>query len=560
MRSCAANRVLNSAVVGCALVLASLAGEARAQWSIDAASPLRVAEGSGEQVIPKIARTADGGAYVAWFDNANSAGYDVRLQRLDALGNAQWAAGGILVIDCNFTSTQDYDLEVDQAGNAVVSSRDNVVVDGVTRIVVQKVDPAGNKLWGSTGTIVSSGTSNVSNPKLAILSDGATGVAWAQDSTIVMSRVDSAGVAQVTRTIVEAGRPMSISDACAGPDGSMIVMWVRASGTGFSANRWLYAQRYSAGLIEQWPSTVAAPANAVGVFVNTINAAGASVAGSLQIAYFPTIRPDGQGGFVAGWYENGSRRQAYIQHVLNDGTLRFAAPGLSSNTLSTRISVGMGFDYDVANDRYLLAWSESNASPQGNYSLGAQRFDATGAAAWPGNVNIINPGDATTVSFVNPLIGPSGAFVFGFQWTDPSGSLDATVRGACLADDGSLTWSKNVNTSSGAKSRMVSTLSSAGKPLIAYGVGGAGTTDIAAQRVLPDGTLGFCLADVGSSGGGQQPDDLLDNNDFVVFINYFFENDPRADLGGEGGVAQSDGLFDNNDFIVYIGSFFQGCL
>jgi hypothetical protein len=64
-------------------------------------------------------------------------------------------------------------------------------------------------------------------------------------------------------------------------------------------------------------------------------------------------------------------------------------------------------------------------------------------------------------------------------------------------------------------------------------------------------------ADLGGEGGSQGPDNILDNNDFIVFINYFFANDPRADFGREGGDQGSDGLFDNNDFIVFIQFFFS---
>jgi hypothetical protein len=67
------------------------------------------------------------------------------------------------------------------------------------------------------------------------------------------------------------------------------------------------------------------------------------------------------------------------------------------------------------------------------------------------------------------------------------------------------------------------------------------------------------LADMGSEGGLDQPDGVLDNNDFIVFIDRFFSGQPGADLGSEGGAAGSDGIFDNNDFIVFIGLFFQGC-
>ncbi len=66
-------------------------------------------------------------------------------------------------------------------------------------------------------------------------------------------------------------------------------------------------------------------------------------------------------------------------------------------------------------------------------------------------------------------------------------------------------------------------------------------------------------ADVGGAGGVAEPDGGLSNDDFVVFIDWFFAGDGRADLGGPGGRARGDLLLDNNDFIVFIDQFFSGC-
>ena len=66
-------------------------------------------------------------------------------------------------------------------------------------------------------------------------------------------------------------------------------------------------------------------------------------------------------------------------------------------------------------------------------------------------------------------------------------------------------------------------------------------------------------ADVGIAGGEFGSDHVLDNNDFIAFINLFFERDPLADRGASGGFPGTDGQFDNNDFIVFINQFFGGC-
>jgi hypothetical protein len=72
-------------------------------------------------------------------------------------------------------------------------------------------------------------------------------------------------------------------------------------------------------------------------------------------------------------------------------------------------------------------------------------------------------------------------------------------------------------------------------------------------------TTPACPADLGTAGGLPGQDGVLDNNDFIAFITYFFNSDSHADLGVAGGLPGHDGAYDNNDFIAFINLFFAGC-
>jgi hypothetical protein len=71
--------------------------------------------------------------------------------------------------------------------------------------------------------------------------------------------------------------------------------------------------------------------------------------------------------------------------------------------------------------------------------------------------------------------------------------------------------------------------------------------------------LPSCLADLGRQGGLVGGDGHYDNNDFVAFIDLFFNGSSGADLGQQGGIPGQDGHLDNNDFVIFIDYFFQGC-
>jgi agmatine deiminase len=68
-----------------------------------------------------------------------------------------------------------------------------------------------------------------------------------------------------------------------------------------------------------------------------------------------------------------------------------------------------------------------------------------------------------------------------------------------------------------------------------------------------------CVADLGSPGGLAGADGLLDNNDFIVFIDRFFAQHFSADVGSQGGTTGGDGAWDNNDFCAFIDAFFTPC-
>ena len=70
----------------------------------------------------------------------------------------------------------------------------------------------------------------------------------------------------------------------------------------------------------------------------------------------------------------------------------------------------------------------------------------------------------------------------------------------------------------------------------------------------------YCTADTGGPAGVPEPDGVLDNNDFIAFINGFFNTDLLiADVGSAGGEPLPDSVLDNNDFIAFIDAFFNGC-
>src|SRR5579864_2707170 len=139
-------------VVRLGLVL-TLTTAAWAQWSSDPAKNLPLAnnKNGNDQVQPKVLPLSNNGWYVSWFDSDPNGpppvGYDVYLQRLSPGGVEQFRHDGILVADLGNSSTEDYGLDVDTKGNALLAFLDTRE-GAIQQVTAAKLSPSGKALWG----------------------------------------------------------------------------------------------------------------------------------------------------------------------------------------------------------------------------------------------------------------------------------------------------------------------------------------------------------------------------------------------------------------------------
>ncbi|MCA9000718.1 MAG: hypothetical protein KDB61_02260 [Planctomycetes bacterium] len=173
------------------LALLLLASTGLAQWATNPAVNQSVGDGPSDQNLAKIAVTGTGDSWIGWFDGIGN-GYDVRLQRLDSNGNEAFAHNGILVSNRSFSSTQDWGMDTAANGDALLAYRDDHL--GSTEVGAARVDASGAMLWGPTGVLLTSGAGFVASPKIAGTLDGGAVVAWTENSSVRLQKLDSAGV------------------------------------------------------------------------------------------------------------------------------------------------------------------------------------------------------------------------------------------------------------------------------------------------------------------------------------------------------------------------------
>ncbi len=457
----------------CLLIATLTTPTVHGQWSDDPATNLAVADRSGEQAQTKIVPTADGGCYISWFDNSTG-GYDVYLQRLDAAGVEQWAHNGVLVADRGFSSTQDYGLAVDVAGNALLAFRDDSGIN--VQIAAAKIDPAGTLLWGAGGIQLTSTADFVAAPKIAGTSDGNVVVAWTQDVDVVAHKLDPTGTPFWGSEVVlaPASGSFSASDLHAADSGDAIVSFVHSAGG--AGPRHLWAQKLAAADgASLWS------AGHVQVYDDA--------SGSLQFGNFPTFLPDGSGGAVFAWYTSSPSLQCRAQRILTGGAEAFAHNGVEASTDASRLRVSPAAAWNQATGEILLFWTELN-SGQSQFGVYGQKLDAAGSRQWTASGKELVPLGADQLSQVRAMPWDDGAAV---AWAETVAFGNQPIHATRVDGDGDFVWSPaivDLATSATGTSRLAAASSTAGFAIYGWSDDVAGGSDILAQNLNPDGTLG----------------------------------------------------------------------
>jgi hypothetical protein len=450
-----------------AAALLVLTASASAQWSTDAALNVSVADGASDQTQPKVVATSDGGCYLSWFDGIGT-GFDVRLQKLDAAGNELFPHNGVLVADRAFSSTQDYGLDVDSAGNALLTYRDTI---GGTQISASKVSPTGTLLWGATGVQLTATGSFVAAPKIAGASDGSAFVAWTQDATTRVQRLDAAGVAAWGADVVLTAPVGSYSVSDMHDAGTTAILsFVHQSG-GFGSPRHIYAQKFDTAGALQWGATH------VPVFDG----------GSVQFGNFPTFVPDGAGGAAFTWYDTATFQfQCYVQRLDTSGIELFPHNGVGVSSNNTRTRVDPSLSFDSLTNNCLVFWREQSGALDGVYG---QLLAVSGATLWGAEGVVVVPLGATELGLVRSSVDLNGGMAFWSSATGPTTErlFGAHVNGFGVIDVPTFDVATTVST----KSRLAHTTIANGDRVLAWMDSRVDASDIYMQNVNPDGSLGL---------------------------------------------------------------------
>ncbi|MBK7368198.1 MAG: hypothetical protein IPJ04_09900 [Candidatus Eisenbacteria bacterium] len=246
-----------------------------------------------------------------------------------------------------------------------------VVYNGAgNRIYAQRIDAAGNRLWGTDGIAVTTGAQASFYPVAA--PDGAGGVymAWTDGRNIVstgfdlyMQRLNSAGVAQWTANGVAlctaAGDQITVRIAPE-PGGGMLAAW--EDGRVISAVD-IYAQRVAANGVPQWTIGGVAVCTAAGNQTRPVLAPIVGVSSLSMFVAWQDARTDGG--------------DIYLQVVNTTGAMTLAVGGVAVHNVTTNTQSAPEIVSD-GGQLATIAWLDDRAG-SGAADLYAQKVNIAGA-------------------------------------------------------------------------------------------------------------------------------------------------------------------------------------
>ena len=466
-----------------------------AQWSSDSLQNTPIIVHSGNQVVPKIKATSDGGCYISWYDNRNG-NYDVYLQRLNPQGEKLWASDGLLISDHpQDTWVTDYDLAVDQNDNAILVFNDiRNGSDNGWDVFAYKISPSGDFLWGPDGIGLSPAVNSESemSPKVTVTSAGNYVFAWTRsgaEDVVALQKLSSSGdklwgtdgITIVGQQSSDASHPQLV----AADDDSVIVLWKNMVGSYPSTKTFLMVQKLTPG------GTFAWGADGVVVYNN----------GDISSYYDPVICSDARSGAFIAWEEQPTSSESYVSvgHVNADGSLAYPVNGIKVATGSAQLHWKPSISFNSSLNELFVFWLETNSS-QNQYGIYGQKMDWSGNRLWGDDGKVFIPMGDRSISFISTA-GTDTSIYVGYFQNSTANAYDEGVKCFLSDTNGGFIWGPVILSAAalGQKDDLGLSLNSRAQALFAWTDERNDSGDIYAQNINPDGTLGLLAANLSQS-------------------------------------------------------------
>ncbi|MFN8589131.1 MAG: T9SS type A sorting domain-containing protein [Candidatus Eisenbacteria bacterium] len=441
----------------------------------------------GDQHRPAAIPDGDGGAFLVFAD-LRSGGYDIWAQRINRAGNRVWGADGVPL--CTVAGVQDMPrLASDGAGGVIAVWEDHR--GSSYDVYAQRLNGDGYRLWATDGVPVGAANGDQVDP--VVCSDGADGafVAWTDfragaTSDVYVQRMNGAGAAQFTANGLALAAAVFDQDGvqlCADASGGAYAVW-NDFRNGVNAD--LYMAHVGAGGAMPWGAGGAVLANGAGDQLGAV------------------LDLDTTGGLMCAWADTrAGNSDIYAQRVNAAGAKQWGANGHAVCNASNDQSFPV-LRHDGA-DGMFVAWEDARSSNDNIY------VHHLASDTWPyWQVNGVAVCTATGAQLEPQMVRDTTGGVI-LCWQDQRGA-NVDLYTQHVDSEGAPVWNGDgqpLCNASGAQLYPALVPDATGGAIAVWEDSRNLVVDLYAQRVLSDGVLGTsepvisAITDVPDDNGGR---------------------------------------------------------
>lgn len=413
----------------------------QAQWSDNPDSNTVVCQLPGDQAVPKIAAGPTGDIYAGWFSN-DSGNYDVRLQRFDSDGNALWEENGLLVSNHPaMTWLTDWDLKVDQDNHVILTFQD-IRNAGNNNIYAYRISPEGDFIWGADGLELSNSTAFDASPKALVTSDNNVVIAWSAElETIIMHKISPEGNLLWGQggIILDEVNSLSWPQLLALDNDEFLLKYYEDSGVPWSPVRHLFVQKFDADGAAVW----AQPA--------TVSDMGGISAWTQIISFVG----DGNGGCFLAWNDDrdmNMQEDCYLQYIDNTGSAIFGEDGMEISLLAGNQRFYPKVVFFSETEGLYVYWRETDGG-ENNIGISGQKLNLAGQRLWGNNGNTIIPLAPNNRILAGVSAGDNDQVMIVYE--EAHDAVNSLMKGMLLDENGDFVWTEEQVTMSSVLSEKI---------------------------------------------------------------------------------------------------------
>ncbi len=400
----------------------------KAQFTCDFSVNTKFTDVSETNILPKIASCSNGNSYISWY-TANAETYSANLQLIDSNGNKLWSNDLLVSNYPTDTWVTDYSLTVDNQNNCILAFNDYRNSMSDQDIVIYKISETGEFLWENDFVTFEMPDTWDFFPHLVVTPQNNIVVCWTNyDNVILLQKLSPTGeklwgenpiiVDDVNETI-RYGYPQIFN----AEEENIFLAWTYESGNFMYPDKNICLQKIDENgefLFEN--NVVVYNGNDIPVYTSFI------------------AKTDNENGIYFSWYAfvNG-QLNTIINHVDNEGIVTMTEGGFIFENNQNFLRLNSSITVNEQNEMTVF-WKQTDLNQTENAIFG-QKFNETGEKLWGENSIEIFPMASDQFLYFD-LFTSNNQNIFVLQKYFEGSAINVEINSYCFNQNSDLIWTK----------------------------------------------------------------------------------------------------------------------